>query len=381
MKFTKLLLAASSFAMLAMSSTSHAEDGVTDSNILLGISNAQTGPASALGTGVTEGIQVYFDKVNAAGGVNGRQIELKIYDDGYEPPRAIKNTMTLIKQDKVFALIGYVGTPTSKAVMPVAVRTGVPYFAPFTGAGFLRNPVNENVFNVRASYTDETVGIVDQLVENKGYSKIGLLMQNDSYGKAGQSGVLKGLEKHGLELAGLGTYERNTTDVSAAVETLKASGAEAVIMVGAYKAVSAFMKEAHAADYKPDFINISFVGTSALIKESGAAGEGSYISQVMPNPFTSDLAIVQQYRADMSAAGKQPEFTSLEGYVQAAVFHEALKAAGTDLTRDSLRAALNQLDFDLGGLPVKFSADNHQALNRIYFTQVQGGKPVTIEKF
>lgn len=357
-----------------------AESGVTDTSILLGTSNAQSGPAAALGTGVSEGIKVYFDKVNAAGGVHGRTISVKNYDDGYEPKKAIRNTQNLIKKDDVFALIGYVGTPTAKAVVPITNRAKIPFFAPFTGAGFLRTPVKENIFNLRASYNDETGAIVDNLVA-KGQKKIGLFMQNDSYGKAGQSGVLAGLSKHGLELNGLGTYERNTVDVDAAVAKLKEANPDAVVMVGAYKACAAFMKAAHAAGFKPTFINISFVGTSALIKESGAAGEGSFVSQVVPNPFTSDLEIVKQYRADMSAAGKSPEFTSLEGYVQAAVFVKALKKAGKDLTRDSLKAALNSLSYDLGGLKVAFSKDDHQALKKVYFTKLEGGKPVSVEKF
>ena len=363
--------------------TAHAEVGVSDTEITLGTSNAQSGPSEALGKGVSAGLKVYFDKINAAGGVEGRKINIITADDTYEPANAIKNTDKLVKEDKVFALIGYVGTPTVKAVVPAVSRDKVPMFAPFTGAGFLRSPVLPTVFNLRASYNDEMESIAGQLVDKKGMKKIALFMQNDSYGQAGEAGLKAALEKRTLSVVETGTYERGTVDVTDALTKIKAAAPDAVVMVGSYKACAEFMKQAKAAALTPTFVNISFVGTTALIKAVGADGEGSFVTQVLPNPFTSDLQIAKDFRADMAAAGQDAaiDYTSFEGYVQAALFTEGLKKAGKALTRDGLVTALNGLDTDIGGLKLKFTADDHQASDTVYLTKITGGKVESVEGF
>lgn len=377
------LLLSTLFFTTTFASNANAENGVTDTEITLGISNAQSGPAAALGTGVSTGINVYFDKVNASGGVLGHTLKIVQTDDMYEPAQAIANTQKLLDEDKVFALIGYVGTPTAKAVTPNISREKAPFIAPFTGAGFLRTPVLPTVFNLRSSYDDEMEAIVKQLVDTKGLKNVALFKQNDSYGQAGESGLTSALEKRNLSISAIGSYERNTTDVAEALATLKEAKPDAVVMVGAYKACAEFMKEAKAAGFSPIFVNISFVGTSALAKEAGEAGEGSFVSQVMHNPFTSDLAIVKQFQEDMTKAGKADmiDYTSLEGYVQAAMFTMALGNIEGDITRDKLVEAFNKLDIDLGGLKLKFTPEDHQALDQVYLTKIVGGKPETVEGF
>ncbi len=387
MKNQLLLLSSLLLSTLLLTTTfvpnANAENGVTDTEITLGISNAQSGPAAALGTGVSTGISVYFDKVNASGGIHGHTLKIVQTDDMYEPAQAIANTQKLLDEDKVFALIGYVGTPTAKAVTPNISREKAPFIAPFTGAGFLRTPVLPTVFNLRSSYNDEMEAIVAQLVDSKSLKNVALFKQNDSYGQAGESGLTAALEKRNLSISAVGSYERNTTDVAEALATLKEAKPDAVVMVGAYKACAEFMKEAKAAGFSPIFVNISFVGTSALAKEAGEAGEGSFVSQVMPNPFTSDLAIVKQFQEDMTKAGKADmiDYTSLEGYVQAAMFTMALGNIEGDITRDKLIEAFNKLDIDLGGLKLKFTPEDHQALDQVYLTKIVGGKPETVEGF
>ncbi len=379
-----------SYAILLMFSLSailpiaaRAESGITDSEILLGVSNAQSGPAEALGKGVSTGLSVYFDKINKAGGVHGRTVKLITTDDKYEPSAAIKNTEQLLNEDKVFALIGYVGTPTAKAVTPLISREKAPFIAPFTGAEFLRSPVLPTVFNLRSSYNDEMEAIVAQLVDQKHLKHIALFMQNDSYGQAGESGLNAALEKRDMSISTVGTYERNTTDVTDALTILRSANPDAIVMVGTYKACAELMKQAKESGMNPIFVNISFVGTSALIKASGEFGEGSYVSQVLPSPYSSDLQIVKEYRDDMTAAGKADliDYTSLEGYVQAAMFTKAMDAAGDDITRTGLIKSLNSLDVDLGGLTLKFTPDDHQALDKVYLTKLVGGKPETVEGF
>lgn len=186
----------------------------------------------------------YFNKVNTAGGVQGRKIKLIVYDDAYEPNKAIQNTRKLIAEDKVFALFGYVGSPISVAVVPIITRTGVPYFAPLTGAETIRNPVNKYIFNIRASYADEIEVLVERLIQDLHIEKIGIFAQDDAMGEAGRSEVIRVLRKRNLVLAGDGKFERNTVNVDGALENLIKANPEAVIMVGTYKPCAALLVKA-----------------------------------------------------------------------------------------------------------------------------------------
>lgn len=377
-------LALTTLALLACMTTclARAETGVTATEVLVGMSNAQTGPASGLGQKLKEGAVAYFDKVNAAGGVHGRKIKLVNYDDGYEPERAAAMTEKLIAGDKVFTLFGYVGTPTSTAVLPLVSKGGVPYIAPFTGAELLRNPVNKIVFNVRASYFDETEAMVERLTRDLGIKRIGVFIQDDAYGNAGKAGVMRALSKNNLTLAGEGKYKRNTADVDAGLAALTEAGPEAIVMVGTYKACAAFVKKARAAGLKARFLNVSFVGTSDFIKEAGVDGEGVYITQVMPSPDDGTIALVKKYQADLKAAGAgETDYTSLEGYVDAVVMVEAMRKAGRELTRASFVAAFETLQADLGGVKVEYSARSHQGMKGIFHTVVKGGKPVPVSRY
>ncbi len=351
-------------------------------DVSIGMSNALTGSASGLGTGMKAGSGAYFQKVNAAGGVNGHKINLISYDDGYEPDRAAAMTDKLVNDDKVLALFGYVGTPTAKAAVPTAQKAGVPFFAPFTGAEFLRNPVNPIVFNIRASYFDETEGLVEHFISDLGHKSVGIFIQDDAYGEAGKGGVNKALHKRNLALVGEGRYKRNSDDVGAGLAALKTANPEVVIMVGTYKACAAFVKAAHASGFSPKFANLSFVGTSDFIKEAGKDGEGVYISQVVPSPKDFSVGIVKQFQADMKAAGNADlNYTSLEGYIAAVTFAEALKKVAGTPTRESIAKAIETLDIDLGNFKVKFSAADHQGSKQVYFTQVRSGEAVPISKF
>lgn len=361
-------------AVCSIPPQARAENGVNDREVVIGMCNALTGPASALGTGVKKGALVYFDKVNRAGGVHGRKIRVISYDDGYEPRNTVAQTRKLIADDRVFALFGYVGTPTSSAIIPAINEAKIPYFGPFTGAEFLRNPVNRYIFNVRGSYFDEAETQVKYLTD-RGIRKIGVFYQNDAYGLAVKGGVLKALKKRGLDIAGEGTYERNTENVGAAVAALKQARPDAVSMVGTYKAMAAFIKQAKAEGFNPVFLNVSFVGTAALVKELAGAGDGVIITQVMPSPRDSMLPVVIQYRNDMKAAGHaELDYTDLEGYLDAVVFVEVLKKAGSGLTRDSFIAAAEAMNVNVGGLTARYSASDHQAMDSVYLTRISGSR-------
>jgi branched-chain amino acid transport system substrate-binding protein len=330
--------------------------------IVLGQSAAFSGPASALGEQFKKGAQFYFDRVNARGGVNGRTIELQSLDDGYEPERCAANTRKLI-DNGVFALFGYIGTPTSLAALPLATSAKVPFIAPFTGADALRLPFNRYAFHVRASYADETAEIVKQ-VTAVGIKRIAVFYQNDSYGKSGLDGVTRALAPLGLTPAGMGTVERNTVAVDAAVKSIIASRAEAIVQVSAYKSCAAFIRAARLAGFGGTFYNVSFVGTQALAQELGNDARGVVVSQVMPFPFSATSPLAGDYLAAGRAADGDkfdPNYSSMEGYVAARTLVEGLRRAGNNPNPESLINGLEGMrEFNLGGFYVDFSPQKRE---------------------
>ena len=339
-----------------------AENGVTADTVVLGQSVALTGPAAALGIEMRNGAKVYFDFINAKGGVNGRKIQLITLDDGYEPARTVPNTKKLIEEHKVFALFGYVGTPTSSAALPLFTQARVPFFGAFTGAELLRQPFNRYIFNVRASYYDETEKIVEQLVST-GSKNIAVFYQDDAYGQAGLKGVEIAMTRRALKVSSLGTVERNTIKVEQAVKTINAAQPDAVVMISAYKACGEFIRQMKKQGSAAQFYNVSFVGSKALADDLGGEGVGVAISQVMPFPWGAAVPVVREYQSLMLRAGhKEFTFSTVEGYIAAKVFVEALRRAGKDLTRERLIAALEKMnDVDVGGFYVGFTPTNHNA--------------------
>jgi ABC-type branched-subunit amino acid transport system substrate-binding protein len=369
-------LAAGAIA-IASSSPAAAEDGVTADSIMFGQAAVLEGPASALGQGMRAGIQAAFDEVNAKGGVHGRKLKLTSRDDGYEPDRAIAQTKKLIEEDKVFALIGPVGTPTSAAAQPIATAAKVPFIGAFTGAGFLRNPKLDNVINVRASYGAETEAWIKHLTEDLKIKKIAIFYQDDAFGRAGLDGVMAAMKKRGLELAAEATYERNTVAVKTALLTLKRAEPEAVVMVGAYKPCAELIRLARKLEFGPVFVNISFVGASALAKELGPDGKGVVVSQVVPFPWDTSLKVVADYQAAIKAT---PDFVSLEGYLVGRLVIAALDKAGAQPTREGLLRTIKDTGkFDIGGLAMTFGPTKNEGLDRVFLTIVQSDgsfKPV-----
>jgi branched-chain amino acid transport system substrate-binding protein len=345
--------------------------GVTPSSVLLGQSAAFSGPAAQLGIQMNAGAMAYFDYINKLGGVQGRTILLKTRDDRYEGDLAAENTRKLIEEDKVFALFAYVGTPTSAAALPIFTEAKVPFIGPFTGAELLRNPLNRYVFNVRASYYDETEKIVEQLVST-GIDKIAVFYQNDSYGKAGLTGVQIAMKKRNLAVAATGTVERNTIDVGAAVKAISAVQPDAVVMISAYTSIAEFVRQMKKAGSAAQFHNVSFVGSKALSNALGNDGYGVVISQVVPFPWNPGVPVVKEYQRVLKAAGiADYNFGSLEGYLAAKVMVEGMRRAGRDLTREKLIAALESMDnVDLGGFVVNFSRTSHAGSNYVELTMI-----------
>lgn len=372
-----------SFAMAG--SPALGEDGVAADTILFGQAAVLSGPASALGQGMKAGMNAAFEEINKKGGIHGRKLKLNSLDDGYEPEKSIVATKKLIEEDKVFALVGPVGTPTSAATQPIATAAKVPFVGAFTGAGFLRDAAKfDNVINVRASYDAETEAWVRHLTEDLKIKKIAIFYQDDAFGRAGLSGFKKAMEKRNMVIVAEGTYERNTVAVKTALLNIKREDPEAVVMVGAYKPSAEFIKLARKVDFNPVFVNISFVGASALAKELGEDGKGVIVSQVVPFPWDSSMKVIADYHAAIKAAdGKaEPEFVSLEGYLVGRLVGAALEKAGANPTREGfLKAIKDTGKFDFGGLSMTFGPTDNEGLDQVFMTMIQAdGKFKAVEK-
>jgi len=369
-----LLASALALGAVGVASPASAEDGVSADAIVFGQAAPLDGPAAALGTGMRAGLQAAFEEANKNGGVHGRKLTLISRDDGYEPDRSISETRKLIDEDKVFALIGAVGTPTSAATQPIATAAKVPFIGAFTGAGFLRNAKLENVINIRAGYGAETEAWVKHLTEDLKIKSIAIFYQDDAFGRAGLDGVKAAMAKRGMELVAEGTYERNTVAVKSALLTLKRAEPEAVVMVGAYKPCAEFIKLARKTGFSPVFVNISFVGASALASELGPDGEGVIVSQVVPFPWDASLKVVADYQAAIKAADPkaEPEFVSLEGYLVGRLMIAALDKVGANPTRETLLATIKQTGlFDIGGLAMTFGPDENEGLDKVFLTVIR----------
>jgi ABC-type branched-subunit amino acid transport system substrate-binding protein len=373
---------AAAIGLFSGSISALADPGVGADRIVFGQAAALEGPAAALGTGMRDGILAAFAEANKAGGVHGRKLELMSADDGYEPNKSIEATKKLIEVDKVFALVGSVGTPTSSATQPIATDAGVPFIAPFTGAEFLRTPFKANVVNVRASYFQETEAMVERLTKDRNISKIAILYQDDGFGRAGLAGMQKALEKRNMKLVAEGTFERNTVAVKGALLSIRKGEPEAVIMVGPYKPCAEFIKLARSVKLDAIFVNISFVGSNALAKELGNAGGGVVITQVVPFPGDTSVPLVARYHEALKAANAdaEPGFVSLEGYMAGRLLIAALEKVSGEPSRKALLDTIMTSSFDLGGITLKYGPDDNQGMDDVFLTVIQPDgtfKPIT----
>jgi len=366
----------SSSPVLAQSTT-----GVTDKEILIGSCAALEGPSRFLGIETVAGAKAYFELINEAGGIEGRRLRLISRDDSYDPAKTEACFNGLMDQ-KVFALGFFVGTPTAVKYVPLAEANRVPLVGLFTGAQTLYTPLRHWVINVRASYFDETREQIDGLWGTLGYKRIGVIYPEDAFGLTVLEGVKSALKTHSAEPAAVASYPRQTAEVNGAIDKVRGANPEAVVLVGPPNTVAPILKSAHAKGWKPLFLSVSFVGTDQLISEAGAEAEGVVITQVVPPYYLTDLKTVALYRRALGkySPSSQPNFVSLEGFVDAMVLAEGLKKAGRNLSREGLVRAIESIhDMDIGlgpQLKLTYSAKDHQGLDHVIPTVVRGGRAV-----
>lgn len=358
-----------------------AAPGVTDKEILIGSCSALEGPSHFLGTETVTGAKAYFDLINHAGGVGGRKLKLISYDDSYDPAKTEACFNRLLEQ-KVFALAFFVGTPTAVKYLPMAESNKIPLVGLFTGAQTLYVPLRHWVVNVRASYFDETREQIDGLWGTLGYKKIGVIYPEDPFGTAVLEGVKVALKAHSAEPVAAASYPRQTTQVGGAIDTVRAANPDAVVLVGPANTVAPILKQAHSKGWKPLFLTVSFVGTDDLIQQAGSDVEGVVVTQVVPPYYLTEYKTVALYRRTLSKyyPSAQPNFVSLEGFVDAMVLVEGLKKAGKEPTREGLIRSIESIhDLNIGlgpQLKLNYSSKEHKGFDHVIPTVVRGGRAV-----
>jgi ABC-type branched-subunit amino acid transport system substrate-binding protein len=311
--------------------------------IKLGMSTALSGPAQNIGLQLYKGSSIYFNKVNNAGGINGAEVQLLVANDNYEPKQTVNNTRTFIYSDKVDALFGAMGTPTSHAIIPLLEQSKIPFLMPFSGASFLHDKSRANIFNLRASYNDEAAEQIKYLVEERKHTKIGLFIQADEFGLYVESGLRKELTKYDLSPIKVARYQRNSHDVASALNALQASGVTAICLVGTYAPLGEFINSAHAKNFTPDYTSVSFVPSFDLFDEVTTPSH-IMVTEIVPNPLTCNDDFCNEFLADMQANKiTKPNRLHFEGYINAMAFSRAAANCKLPLKHSCLMKELNSL--------------------------------------
>lgn len=351
--------------------------------LLLGASLPLSGINSHLGHDVVVGANTYFSHTNAKGGVQGKKIELISYDDKYEPENTWSNTLTLLEKDDVFALFGFVGTPTVKRILPLIHQSGIPFIAPYTGASFLRSDDADNIVNFRSSYEEEVDALVEYLTTTQNIKRFAIFYQNDDYGEEGYIALSQALSKRGLSLSSEGTYKRNTLSIRHAIHEIESAKPEAIILVGAYKPTARFIEKVkECCPQKIIFCPISFVNADALMSELHGEGEHILFSQTVPSYDDVYSKEAKEYLAHLSFyyPEEKPSLVSFESYLAAKAVVQALRSIDGTMTRSKFLDAIKNLPTDsLDNIPLKYK--HAQLLNNVYLSYYRNGKFEIIQKY
>ncbi len=388
-RLAALFLAALAAPLLAFAQSSppsgflQPDRPVAANEVKIGISCAQTGRAGAIGADYLRGARAYFERLNSKeGGVHGRKVKLIAYDDRFEPLPTILNTRRLVNDDRVFALLNFNGGVGSRAAGQMISDAQLPMIGTFTGLQALRQPLNRYLFNVRPGYNEETSVIVERLITDRQTTKIAVFYQDDLDGAAILSGVQRALRGRGMTFASSASIIRNSVEVTAAVEAMLLTRPDAIVLGTTYGPAAALVQGLKARGFSPIFCATSFVGADAFAEAAGAAGDGTYVTQVVPSPTDPSMRVVASFIEDMKAAN---EFGStqvaLEGYINAAVLAQGLRDTGPNLNTAAFVRTMEGMNVDLGGPVVTFTPSSRQGLKEIYLSCIRQGLVTKVDNF
>jgi ABC-type branched-subunit amino acid transport system substrate-binding protein len=350
--------------------------------IKIGMVNDQSGPNKGAGRSMRIGVDAYFKAVNEKGGVNGKKIELISVNDQYVPDKTVDGLLKLIEEQKIFAVVGTIGTSNGVSIIPIVKEYKLPFVAPRSGAANFRAPVTREVINIRASHQQEVDKLVDLLVREGGAKRFAIFYQNDTFGLDVMTCTESALKRHGLSLTAKGSFERGTQAVTSALSTIMAGKPDAIILGSIYAPGAEFAKAARKEGLKSYLATGSFAGGSNLVQAAGPAAEGLIMSQVVPHLEDLSLPLTKECK---EAIDKNPEevgfnAVTMEGCMTAKSMVMALGKSGTPPTQDGFIKAYEAMkDADLGGIKLNFSPGNHQGQSNVYLEIVQNGKLVPLK--
>lgn len=349
-----------------------AEDGVTDSSILIGQTIGITGPVSGTVKEMNEGAQAYFAHINRQGGINGRRIELRTLDDQYLPEKAAANARVLIQTEHVFALFQSRGTPQTIAILPELNARNVPLIAPSTGAESVHTPVNRHVFNVRAKYQDEVIKGIEHF-NTLGLKNIGLLTyeKDDPLGHDAIVGFNKGMAQFKLESAVIEIFPRNKPNVNDVAKKLLQAKPAAIIIVSSGTNTVEVIKAIRAQGGFMQIMTLSNNSSQDFIRDLGKDGAGIVVSQITPPPTSSVTALGKEFQSIAKASNVTISYAAMEGYLSAKVLVEGLRRAGRNLTREGLIRAMEGMQrVDMGGVLIGYSDRDHTGSDYVELTLI-----------
>ena len=382
--FAALFLIAACGDKPAEDTSQSAQRGITDTEIILGTHQDLSGPIVAWGTGVTNGLRMAFSEVNAAGGIHGRKITLIVEDTGYDPKRAVLAMTKLVNKDNVFAIIGGLGTPTTVAAMPIALKKDVLHLFPFTAAEQAYLPYHKYKFGAFTPYYYQSAMATDWFMDELGAEKVGILYQDDDYGLNVHRGVELALERRGAGKPVVTTFKRGATDFSAQIARLRAEGVDAVILGTVVRETAGAVKAARDIGWDVPFIGSAATYTPETLEVGGEALDGIMAMGQTPIPYHDDPnpAVGEWIDRYEGTYNQVASAQALAAYSVARFLIKALEQAGPDLTADDLVKVIEDMeswtDPDFGGVPLDFEEGDHLGARQSFLARAEGGRWIVI---
>lgn len=378
------------FAVAAVAATLalgvHATQGVSKDEIVVGSIQDLSGPLAGFSKPARNGMQMRVDEINALGGVNGRKIKLVVEDSGYDPKKGILATQKLAQNDKIFAMIGTIGTPVAMASMPLLFEKGIPHLFPLTAARQMYEPLHKLKFSFAAPYYDQIRNGVKWMSKERGAKSFCVIYQDDEFGLEIFHGAEAGLKEINQKFTEVTTYKRGATDFAAQVAKMKGSGCDTVVMGTIIRETLGTIGTARKMGWNPQFIGQSASYTDLIHKLGGPAVEGFYSLHQVGVPYPDDASKhVRDWAASYKAKfNEDPGLFSAYGYVIADLFFQVVKKTGDKLTTESFIKTLESSSFprDMFGSPVyTFSPTQHLGNQKSRVSQIQGGKWVAVTDY
>jgi branched-chain amino acid transport system substrate-binding protein len=368
-------------ATLALASgLSHAQSqGVSKDEIVVGTIQDLSGPLAGFGKQIRLGMNLRIDEINEQGGINGRKVKLLVEDSGYDPKKAVLAAQKLVNQDKIFMMLGHLGTAQNNAAMPVQFEKNVINFFPVTAAREMYDPFHKLKYAFAATYYDQMRSALPGLIKEKGAKKVCTIYQDDEFGLEVVRGAEAGLKTAGMEFAEKTSYKRGATDFSSQVARMKAAECDLVVMGTIIRETIGTIGESRKTGFNPVFFGSSAVYTDLIHKLGGKAMDGLYATMTVQNPYTDEASQPIRFWANKykTKFNEDPTVFSVYGYTIIDTFANASSKAGASLNTDSFIKAMDTMKIPpdmFGSAPATFSPTKRLGSDASRLSQITDGK-------